>query len=689
MAGRLTECLSTLAGAGEALRFDAVGLTAPTVEQEAADVAAGPYAALLAEAIAHACGQDAEAWRGVAGCFATGLAAQQSFLHLTSSLETLLDSPGTVQVIAGPLNNALLSDFTHTVSTGPLLASARLEGAVRLAASDAVSPFKVWGTLDGLGADAPEDFLERVPRIVGVAMDCWAGEQTLASALRQFLEQLSAGEAGEVDALFELGCDRLRTALASRALPDVTRQVTEARRYFASAAQAEEARDDATVYTAVCDALLGFTAGDSTRVASAAETIDRALDRRSAWLLRTHQPTWMQPRLSAEIAWSRLLLQLRAAGDLLQQPVWMDAWQALDAVLSAYRAARTVQPVGGSDLTGLSALVEPAIEDGFLKQQSFLAALQHAAHQPSPHPQDRFDTATADLVLHRIRSRSQGRAAQTASPAKDDAADDGRPGRDADRVHRLAPTFALTLGPEQAQAIAGNLDDRQLAALEGIAHTSDVARLKSTDPLIVPQLDRIVAELSAFPAFTGAVRQTFGALVEQTLLFLKSRADLTRTSLLGAGKNGERPYDYRRKPQGRERKPLEADLQRDFHGWLQACPLHGCVSVEPIDVALGRADVMVHFGALRYLTEIKMDAVDNSRAYLEGKYLAQAAEYTNANAPFGQLLVLDLTDKSAGTRRIDELTWVTAHRPDGALIDRAVVAGVVTGNRVTPSGYSR
>ncbi|MFD9766898.1 hypothetical protein ACFWXI_25700 [[Kitasatospora] papulosa] len=64
----------------------------------------------------------------------------------------------------------------------------------------------------------------------------------------------------------------------------------------------------------------------------------------------------------------------------------------------------------------------------------------------------------------------------------------------------------------------------------------------------------------------AAVRQTSGALVEKNLLFLKSRANLTRTSLLGAGKYGNRPYDYRRKPQGHERKPLEADLQRDFHG---------------------------------------------------------------------------------------------------------------------------
>ncbi|AJT61748.1 hypothetical protein T261_08958 [Streptomyces lydicus] len=75
---------------------------------------------------------------------------------------------------------------------------------------------------------------------------------------------------------------------------------------------------------------------------------------------------------------------------------------------------------------------------------------------------------------------------------------------------------------------------------------------------------------------------------------------------------------------------------------------------------MGRADVMVHFGSLRYLTEIKKDATDNTPAYLEGHYLKQAAEYTNTNAPFGQLLVLDLTGKTTGTLRLNELTWTTA-----------------------------
>ncbi|KUM84325.1 hypothetical protein AQI88_41930 [Streptomyces cellostaticus] len=106
---------------------------------------------------------------------------------------------------------------------------------------------------------------------------------------------------------------------------------------------------------------------------------------------------------------------------------------------------------------------------------------------------------------------------------------------------------------------------------------------------------------------------------------------------------------------------------------------------------MGRADVLVQFGALRYLTEMKQDPDDNSRAHIEGKYLTQEAEYTNTNAPFGQLLVLDLTPKtsSSGTLRVDEVAWLATHRPRGATTDRLVRVGIVTGNRLTPSTYSR
>ncbi|MGW2827096.1 hypothetical protein ACWC24_39900 [Streptomyces sp. NPDC001443] len=692
---QLADRLTALAADGQAITFPAIGLTPDAVASEAGDVAAGPFAPYLAEAVADAYNRSDTQWQPAATAFPQGLAAQPSVLHLAASMDALLHSPTAAKALGKPLTAVLLNDLHNQIEHAPLLAAARLESALRLAVADAVTPFKLWQALEDVPSDGPEDFLERLPRLLGLTLDRWADEDTIADTVRALLQQLTHEEAADVDAMFELGCDLLRRALSSQDLGAITSHLVLARKQFETAAQAEEAREDARIYAAVCDAILAFSRHDAATITTAADEIAAALDQREAWLHRTHQSSWLQPRRSAEIAWQRLILQLRAAATALQEDAWMDAWQALDTVLSAYSAARTVCPVAGDTSHGLAHLVQPAIQDRFLRQQAFLAQLRRAAQETDQHAARGFDHATATTLLHAVEAAVQ-REPEAASPSPNGpGSDDDDPvgaGPAMSRLQRLAPTLLLLLG-DRAVSIGIALNDEQLLLLEGLAYDSDVARLKATDPLIVPKLDALMTALSAHPAFAGEVRRTFSALVEQTLLFLKSRSDLTRSNLFGTTKRDEPPaFDYRRKPEKKEdRKPVEADLQRDFHQWLQAGPLHNVVLVEPVDVGMGRADVMAHFGALRYLTEIKQDASDNDRTYLEGRYLAQAAEYSNTNAPFGQLLVLDLTpkDKTQGNMRVDEVAWTTNHRPSGSNTDRAVVVGIVAGNRETPSAYSR
>ncbi|MGV9708552.1 hypothetical protein [Streptomyces sp. NPDC003483] len=692
---RLADRLTELAADGHAITFPAIGLTPDAVASQAGDVAAGPFAPYLAEAVADAYNRSDTQWQPAATAFPQGLAAQPSVLHLSASMDALLHSPTAAKALGKPLTAVLLNDLTTHIERAPLLAAARLESALRLAVADAVTPFKLWQALEDVPSDGPEDFLERLPRLLGLTLDRWADEDTITDTVRTLLQQLTHDEAADVDAMFELGCDLLRRALSSQDLGVITSHLVQARKQFETAAQAEEARDDARIYAAVCNAILAFNRHDAATITTAADEIAAALDQREAWLHRAHQSSWLQPRRSAEIAWQRLILQLRAAATTLQEDAWMDAWQALDTVLSAYSAARTVCPLAGNTGQGLAHLVQPAIENRFLREQAFMAQLRRAAQETDQHAARGFDNATANTLLLAVETALQ-REPETAAPSsKGTVNDDDDPveaGSVIARLQRLAPTLLLLLG-DRAVSIGTDLDDDQLLLLEGVAYDSDVARLKATDPVIVPKLDALMTELSAHPAFAGEVRRTFSALVEQTLLFLKSRSDLTRSNLFGATKKGESPpFDYRRKPEKKgDRKAVEADLQHDFHQWLQAGPLHNVVLVEPVDVALGRADVMTHFGALRYLTEIKQDASDNDRTYLEGRYLAQTADYSNTNAPFGQLLVLDLTpkDDTQGNLRVDEVVWTTNHRPKGTNTDRAVIVGIVAGNRVTPSTYSR
>ncbi|MFE5844281.1 hypothetical protein ACFQ7N_21925 [Streptomyces niveus] len=698
---QLADRLSDLAGSGQMISFESVGLPETVVHSEVAEVASGPYAPLLAEAIAHAFDHDDRAWDQAAAQFSTGFAQQLSVLHLTSALETLLGSTNTAKALAKPLNGALLTGLDAAVQSVPLLAAARLEGAVRLAVSKVVSPIRVWGILEDLDAHSPEDFLERLPRILGLALDCWSqDEQLITETVRGLLAELAADEASDVDAFVELGCDQLRSALSAQSLDKVSEHITTARAWFNAAEAAEEARHDAQAYAAVCDAILAFTAGDATAVGAAAAHLEAALQLRNAGHWGMHQPAWLQPQLAAEVAWGRLVLRLHRAAALLKENVWMEPWQALDDVLSAYSAARTVRPLGSRDGDGLVLLVEPALEDSFLRRQALLATLRRAASAPEQHPGPGFDHATAAVLVANIDRRMASATAQGGregqTPARDGAAEGVPSENDVERAHRFAPTTVRKLGIDFTSTIAHNISDEHLVAIDGLTYTEDLARLRNSDPVIVPLLNQFMTELSAFPDFIGETRRTFSLLVEQTLLFLKATADLDTATAFGEGRydtNNKkiRIRDYRRrynKADG-DAVPVENDLQQHFFQWLLTGQLGALVQVEAINQAIGRADVLVSFGPLQYLTEIKKNHTSSDRAYLEGKYLAQAAEYSNTNVPFGQLLVLDLTEKTkAGSLRVDELAWVTSHRPPDASVDRAVVAGIVTGNRFTPSDFS-
>jgi hypothetical protein len=470
-------------------------------------------------------------------------------------------------------------------------------------------------------------------------------------------------------------------------LPVAMDALTTARSEFATVDAAEEGRHDAQAYAAACDALLAFAAQDQARLVDANDRLTAALNKRDAWLSGMNAPTWLQPRRAAELAWRRLVLVLSAAADRLAETVWMDVWDALAGVLDAYTQARTARPLPGLDaVPGLAAVVEPTIENAILRQQSLLAALRRSVTELSKLDTPPLDATTTELLLSRIETASTGSRASHNSPrpAPDEDDDEEPHPADTARVHRLAPSVVHILGERQAADLANGLDDDKLQVLEGIVHSTELARSRTAHPVLDRLLDDLLQQLAQSPDFVGDVRDTFGLLLEQTLLFLLSRADLT-TKTWGMHKKDN---DYRRVLKDGDTRPLEADLQQDFHQWLQTGPLSGLVAVERIDIALGRADVIVTFGTIRYLIEIKRELTDSMPESLEENYLHQAAEYGNTNVPFGQLLVLDLTPHPDGAPRLDESVWLARHRPPGATKDRMVVVGVVAGNRLTPSELS-
>ncbi|WP_078313805.1 hypothetical protein [Mycobacterium sp. D16Q16] len=667
------------------------GLTeirASAVDQEAAEIAAGSYAPILAEALAAALEKGLDEWQPVTVRFIEGLSRQESLLALVGSVDALLGGARTLKTYGPQLSNALLHELTTVIDARPLLAAVRLEGAVRLAIAGATGPFAVLGYLTELPKSAPEEFAERLPRLLGAASDCWASDGVIAAALHAALEQLRHDPAASIDAVFELGCCGMRSALTAATLPSAMDALTAARTNFATVDFAEESRHDARAYAAACDALLAFAAQDKIRLADAVARLSDSLSQRNAWLRGMHAPTWLQPRRAAELPWRRLVLLLQAAANRLSETVWLDVWDALATVLDAYAQSRAVRPlpdIGASP--GLAAVVEPTIENAILGKQSLLAALRRSCLELPDTYVGSFDRVTADLLLGRIEvAAARSHESRTRSLVLSDDSTEGDPQEpvDTSRLYLLAPSLVHILGEPQASDIGRELTDSNLRMLEGVVHSAVLTRSRTSHPVLDSLLEDLLQQLAQSEDFVGDTRSNFGLLLEQTLLFLLSRADLT-TKTWGLE---EKDKDYRRALKDGQSRPVEADLQHDFHQWLQSGPLSGLVAVERNDIAMGRADVIVTFGTVRYLTEIKRELTDSDPKGLEEKYLQQAAEYGNANVPFGQLLVLDLTPHPDGALRLDESVWLAKHCPPGANKERMVVVGVVAGNRLTPSGLS-
>jgi hypothetical protein len=245
-----------------------------------------------------------------------------------------------------------------------------------------------------------------------------------------------------------------------------------------------------------------------------------------------------------------------------------------------------------------------------------------------------------------------------------------------ERLVTMAPALLASLGEYQAGRLAAVLDDDLLRLVEGVTYDEAVNRSLAGDPTVEAMVDRLAEHLTGCGDYIGQTRRCFDLLLRETVLFLTVRHDLERSAALDYLK----PFTTH--------PPKEALLQDDFANWLRTGRLAGRIDVEVRNVATGRADVKVSFGATRFFVEVKRELRDASRGALERSYAAQASDYSGTSATLGLLLVLDLTKHRDGVRHVSECAWVTTKRPTGSEVDRYLIVGVVVGNRSTPSAYS-
>jgi hypothetical protein len=648
--GELDRLLLAAEGGPSSLDDLVERLTRPVVV-EIESCAAGPLAPLLCAALIRQLHERGDASEDIVTAVLSGLTGQHSALALLEATDELLSSDVFVASYGVRLHKAFLAGPRQPQ---PLVAAAFAEGALRLALAgfgDVARTAVILTPDDPQGLDP--DFVARLPRLLGAALDKWGSEQSIGGSLRDMLAELQLIPAAATGAAFESGLHQIRSA-ADPGTDDPVALLVAARKNFAHAEAGEESASDAALYGSGIDAVMAFRRGDELALRQAHQSLHRRLDERAEGLRGGHLPAWRRPRAEAGFAWTRLVMILTRALDAATRPAWLDAWSMIDAVIDAYVLDRAVVPLAGTaDADSFGRVIRPVITSSLRGRETLLMQLRVAA------------TDDADRV---------GRLQEVITHL--DAPEFATYHDDHSRLVSLAPSMVAELGLPDAARLAHQVDDDSLRLVEGMAYNAIVRRGSLRDPVIADLLERLGTDLRPCPDYTGSVRQYFDALIAETVAFLATRHDLQRSAAVDYLSPAHPP-------------PREVRLQDDFADWLRRGLLAGHIDVEVPNVATGRVDIKVGFGTTRFFVEVKRELRHSSRADLERSYLAQAADYSGTSAVLGMLLVLDLTSHRAGVPHLSECAWVARRRPAGSDVDRYLVVGRVIGNRLTPSTYSQ
>lgn len=666
MTSALADALVRAESAGSVATLTDLGPVG-AIAEEVVSLAASPVAPLACKALVKAFSLSAPTWAPTVRAFSLRLGEQQSLLALEDTLDVLLDAPAAAQA-AQPLYEALLGDLEELANESPEIALARLEGALRVALTGATPPYLVLHHLATINPNLPDDYLEGLPRLIGIALDMWDTDMRLTSPLVAALESLADKSPAAAGAKHEIGCLQLRTALRQEDPRAAASGLDEAEKKFALALSLDASRDDARAYAAVCGAVSAFARSDAVRFAAATDDLQSTMARRIAWHRNLHVPAWRRPLLDAEIEWLGLTLDLRAASERLTEESWLDAVAAVGQLGRAYSADRGTMPA-----PGLAAVVRPVIEnsiaDRAVLENQLTRVLEADRQRDTPLLPYGAHLLAGALRAHRGGDREQ-RSSDEDSDSEGDLAElNGR-------IDRLAPRLRL-LGDEVARLVAQSADDAALLEAGAVVAASTASGILD-HPVLRNKRDEVIQILSENPAFEGETCAVVIALVDHTLTFLLDRYDRGGPILPGQP-------DVLRKLASDEERPQEKELQYQFYVWVAtSSQFAGRAQCEMSPVATGRTDVIVRIADIRVVTEVKRELQDATKNSLQ-RYVPQSAAYSGSNVPFSQLLVLDLTDHTSGVAPLGDLIWAEAHNSEPDASVQHVVVAVVPGNRPTPS----
>ncbi|MBM9506783.1 hypothetical protein [Actinacidiphila acididurans] len=598
-----------------------------------------------------------------------GLRSNSNHAAIASATQSLAVRPALARELGPSLTRVLLARLRQAQDAGDDLALALIgvEAAdclVQLTLAGVTQAARLLGAMDEATEDPaalPEAMATRLPRLLGVLDAHHPG-----AGLREALERCLMLDHTCRDAAFELALGDLRQALEQDQYTPMAAQLRKTQDRLAELITIDPDRLDAQLYHAAIEAVLGMSAPDApSRVHTAAVTLRDALHLYRDYRYRTHTPAWALPGQNDLIAWSELTVVLDgAAAHLAHDDPWYDDGHTiLISLLRAYTAHHTVAVVRNTPAAAaVETLVAPVIEDAFLQHEHRQRFLEHAlAHD---------EKLRDDPAVQQLRAALLQRTKQTGNPTDQQADDPGKARRWQRLAHQLEDDFAV---------FADQTSEDVLDRLELGLRTHDDVLAAIADPKYGRLRARLLRQLENSRDWLPGIADEFTALLETTLRYAYLCYDIGR-------KMGGSYTEYLRKrdKDGKKQKVDEALFHQHYREVLQFSALFGVINSEVIDRAGGRTDVLVSFGAVHFNVECKIEEDDACETALR-HYVAQAAEYQNANAGFAILLALDKTVDAEGAVNLFDSIWIEPVQRPGESEPCLVVIIRIPGGRDNPN----
>ena len=507
-----------------------------------------------------------------------------------------------------------------------------LEATFRFSLSDRSKRFKLISYLIDVSVDDSDVYLRHVAKIIGLSYSNWQEAELIDK-----LEKIKSIKKELDEVWFELGMSYLLIALNSETKEEALSNFILARDHFKKNIELDSERPDAIAYDASISILLSMS-GSQLEI-DRNENLDRlikAITIYSAWHISENDNIWLSARNTEIANWFILINKLDNLLIHFTELCWFEPQIVIEtSLLNVYTASRTI--LKRNHLGGLEKIIQPQIENNLRNNANYIFLLdQWVASQEGSELGEIGKKLKQEIKLSKTNI-SEG-------------------------VFNLIPSITK-LSINKQNEFEQFLRDYKSQNTNNIS--INVEKI----------FNEIIPNLSIISDFRKEdVKMGFSELLYLSLLFLISRMDGTKTNYK------EFSYLFEQ-----EKRPLEYELQKDYHQFMHSALFHGNTTIEKSDVASGRVDVYFSFARFNISAEIKRDWDDCSFEALKSKYLGQAAEYSNTDAKLGFLIVLDLTPKPNGIKSIESSVKVEIIEKKNDSIKRAIVVIVIPGMRKTPS----